>query len=251
MSRKNIVAGNWKMNLDLKSGHKLTQEICKADRDSNVQVILAVPFIHLSEVGAVSRYSSTISLAAQNVHFESNGAFTGEISSAMLKSTGAEYVLIGHSERRTLFNESNDVIKKKVDAALAKGLKVIFCCGESLEVRKKKRQNTFVKGQIVKGLFHLTPKQFKNVIIAYEPIWAIGTGETASPEQAQEMHAYIRKQIEAKYEGQGSKTSILYGGSVKPDNAKELFAQQDIDGGLVGGASLKAKTFVPIINAFK
>jgi len=251
MSRKRIVAGNWKMNLDLEKGHQLTQNICRADKNSKVDVILAVPFIHLSDVNSVIRYSNNISLAAQNMHFEESGAFTGEISGEMLKSVGAEYVLVGHSERRTKFGETDEILKRKVDTALAVGLKVIFCCGEPLSVRKKKKHESYVKDQIVNSLFHLKSGQFENVVIAYEPIWAIGTGETASPAQAQEMHQSIRALIKSKYKGLAAKTSILYGGSVKPANAKELFGQKDIDGGLVGGASLEADVFVEIVNSFK
>jgi triosephosphate isomerase len=250
MPRKNIAAGNWKMNLSLKEGLSLAKSLVKRKRDHNTHVILGVPALYISEVQNMVRHIGRVEVAAQNCHEKESGAYTGEISATMLSSMNVKYVILGHSERRAYFNESNLLLKTKVDTALANGLKVIFCCGESLDIRKKKKHVDHVKTQLKESLFHLTSSQMKNIVIAYEPIWAIGTGETASPAQAQEMHQEIRKSLNAKYGKLANDISILYGGSVKPANAKELFAMPDIDGGLVGGASLKANIFGQIINSF-
>jgi triosephosphate isomerase len=195
--------------------------------------------------------SPDIKIAAQNCFYKNSGAYTGEISPEMLADLGIDYVILGHSERREYFHETNEELAQKTDAALENGLSVIFCCGEPLSIRKEGTQNAYVSKQLEEGLFHLDKEQLKNIVIAYEPIWAIGTGETASPEQAQEMHAHIRSLLQDKYGKQASENiSILYGGSVKPDNAKEIFGQKDVDGGLVGGASLKADMFGEIICSF-
>ena len=248
--RKKIIAGNWKMNTDLQDGEVLINGIIEnLPTGLDCEVVLAPPFTHLHRFKEII-HDDVILLAAQNCHFEKSGAFTGEVSADMLKSLGVEYVIVGHSERRHLFHETNEVIKLKVESILAAGLKPIFCCGESLDIRQTETQNIFVRLQLEESLFHLDDRSFSNVCIAYEPIWAIGTGVTASPEQAQEMHSYIRDLISIKYNKiVGGGTSILYGGSVKPDNAASLFAQEDVDGGLVGGSSLNAAGFVEIIKA--
>ncbi len=250
MPRKKIAAGNWKMNLSPNEGVKLTMNLIQGNRDPKTHVILAVPATHLSQIQDKLKYVSKIEVAAQNCHQKESGAFTGEISAPMLNSMGVKYVLVGHSERREYFGESNALLKEKIDIALKNKLKVIFCCGESLDIRKKKAHVKHVQKQLKESLLHLTAAQMKDVVIAYEPIWAIGTGETASPQQAQEMHLAIRKSLKKKYKSTADNVSILYGGSVKPANAKELFAMPDIDGGLVGGASLDAKGFGEIINSF-
>jgi len=251
MKRKKIVAGNWKMNKTFEEGIKLTDAIVTQMPLTDVTVILGTPAIHLSEIGNRIKYFSGIHLAAQNCHAEARGAYTGELSTEMLASVGASYVILGHSERREYFKETNEMLAKKVDAVLEKGLIPIFCCGESLDIREKNKHKKHVKKQLTEGVFHLKAKQFSKIVIAYEPIWAIGTGVTASPEQAQEMHNFIRKLIADHYNKKvADKTSILYGGSVKPANAEQLFGQEDVDGGLVGGASLKANDFVKIIAAF-
>jgi len=248
-----IVAGNWKMNNTIDEGLKLTSEIVNMVEDEvsgDVKVILSPPFVHLSQVKNLIKGSEKIFLAAQNCNENESGAYTGEISAQMLKSIGVEYVIVGHSERREYFKENNGQLAKKVDMALANGLKPIFCCGESLEIREAATYIDFVQTQLRDSLFHLSEDEFKHIIIAYEPIWAIGTGKTASSEQAQEMHAAIRVYLEAKYGNVAKETSILYGGSCKPDNAPELFACDDVDGGLIGGASLKSRDFTDIIKSF-
>lgn len=252
MQRKQIVAGNWKMNMNYKEGIALAIAIAKKiPAHTDVQVIFGTPAIHLKAVGDAIKHFSNISIAAQNCHQAEKGAFTGELSVDMLQSVGTTYVIIGHSERRLHFQESNKLLAQKVDKVLEKGLIPIFCCGESLDIRKKKKHVKFVKKQLKESLFHLKSKDFGKIVIAYEPIWAIGTGVTASPKQAQEMHKSIRKMIAKQYGSKvATKTSILYGGSVKPANAKELFSQQDVDGGLVGGASLKSEDFLQIIGSF-
>ena len=249
--RRKIVAANWKMNMTLPEGNELVNGIVAglpALGDSR-QVVIAPPFISMTQVAGLLKGKDHIHTAAQNCHTEASGAYTGEISAAMVKSAGADYVIIGHSERREYFKEDNAMLAKKVNQALANGLEVIFCCGESLEMRDAGKQNEFVEQQIAEGLFHLTD-QLNRIVIAYEPIWAIGTGRTASTAQAQEMHAHIRGVIAAKY-GQhaADNMSILYGGSCKPSNAAELFACKDVDGGLIGGAALKADEFLAIIGA--
>jgi triosephosphate isomerase len=217
-------------------------------KTSNAVVIIAPPFTHLA---VVKKILTTVKLSAQNCSSEDSGAFTGEVSVNMIKSIGAEYIIIGHSERRAYYHEDNAVLAKKVNLTLVKGLKPIFCIGEVLPERNASKHFDVVKSQLVEGIFHLTPAEFANVVIAYEPVWAIGTGVTASPEQAQEMHKFIRTEIAKKY-GQtvADDTTILYGGSCKGSNAKELFANPDVDGGLIGGASLKAEEFLQIVNAF-
>jgi len=249
MARLKIAAGNWKMNTMVSEGITLYNSIADQDIPEDVTVIIGAPFLHLSALKAQN--NTTVKIAAQNCHYKKSGAFTGEISPSMLADLGIDYVIIGHSERREYFNESNDLLAKKLDAALENGLQVIFCCGESLDIRKSGTQNEYVSKQLQEGLFHLESNQLDKVVIAYEPIWAIGTGETASPAQAQEMHAHIRSLLPQKYGNEeAQKMSILYGGSVKPENAKEIFGQVDVDGGLVGGASLNPEGFGTIINSF-
>lgn len=251
MKRQNIVAGNWKMNKTYQEGGALAQSIINKIGSAKIQIVLGTPYIHLKNVAKSLTGISNIHLAAQNCHQEESGAYTGEISANMLQSIGVDYVILGHSERREYFGEDGKLLAKKVDIVLSKGMIPMFCCGEKLEVREKNGQEKLVAKQIKEGLFHLSAEAFSKVVIAYEPVWAIGTGVTASPAQAQEMHAFIRKTIAKKYgEAIADSTSILYGGSVKPGNAKELFANPDVDGGLVGGASLKADDFVAIVNAF-
>lgn len=249
--RKKIAAANWKMNTTPSEGLSLFHELqrmfhvgVQAD-----ETIICAPFVHLSSL--LNDTSSPFCIGAQNCYTEDFGAFTGEVSAPMLKSMGVEYVILGHSERRTLFHETNEIVKAKVDVALSNGLKVIFCCGESLELREKGMHQLNTQNQIQDSLSHLTASQWKNVVIAYEPIWAIGTGKTATPQQAQEMHAFIRSVI-AKIATKevADNCSILYGGSIKASNANELFACDDIDGGLVGGASLNANEFYQIANSF-
>jgi len=251
MGRQKIAAGNWKMNTSHSDGYFLASALTKAKRPSDVQTIMAVPFTHLGAVQALTFDKKNIAVAAQNFHHEEKGAYTGEISIGMLSSMHIPYAIIGHSERREYQKESNSLLATKLDLALAHNIKPIFCCGEKLSVRKSKKHVSFVKKQLREGLFHLTKSDVKRVVIAYEPVWAIGTGETASPEQAQEMHAAIRKMLAEKYDQEvADSISILYGGSVKPANAKSLFGQADVDGGLVGGASLDANGFIEIIHSF-
>ena len=250
---KKIVAGNWKMNKNLQEGIELAQglnEALAADKP-NCDVVICTPFIHLAKVSEIIDHN-VIGLGAENCADKASGAYTGEVSAEMVKSTGAEYVILGHSERREYYNETPEILKEKVELALANGLKVIFCIGESLAQREANEQNAVVKAELEGSVFHLTPEQFKNIVIAYEPIWAIGTGKTATAEQAEEIHAYIRSIIAEKYgQAVADDTTILYGGSCKASNAPELFAKPDIDGGLIGGASLKAADFKGIIDAWK
>jgi len=251
MNRKNIVAGNWKMNKTYSEGGALAKSIINKIGSSRATVVLGTPYIHLKNVSKSLTGISNIHLAAQNCHQEESGAYTGEISASMLESVGVDYVILGHSERREYFGEDGKLLAKKVDIVLKHGMIPMFCCGEKLEVREKNGQEKLVGKQIKEALFHLSPEEFAKIVVAYEPVWAIGTGVTASPDQAQEMHAFIRKTIAKKYGKEIAEgTSILYGGSVKPGNAKELFANPDVDGGLVGGASLKADDFVAIVNSF-
>jgi len=249
--RNKIIAGNWKMHMDLsgtidlisgiKTGLQKTQAACT--------VIVCPPFTSL-ETAATLLKNSSIKLGAQNIHFEESGAFTGEISAGMIKSTGAEYVILGHSERRTIFGEDNAMINKKIKKALASGLLPIFCIGETLEEREKGITFAVVEKQIREGLAGIDALKNGEIILAYEPVWAIGTGKTASPAQAQEVHAYIRSVIKQLYGQDAADAMVIqYGGSVKPDNAKELLSQPDIDGALVGGACLKADSFLGIITA--
>ena len=251
--RKKIVAGNWKMNMNLQEGIALAKELnetLKADKP-NCGVIICTPFIHLASVAQLLD-QSIIGLGAENCADKEKGAFTGEVSAEMVKSTGAQYVILGHSERREYYKETPEILKEKVLLALKNGLKVIFCIGETLEEREANKQNEVVKAELEGSLFNLSEEEFKNIVIAYEPIWAIGTGKTATAEQAEEIHAYIRSIVADKYgKNVADETSILYGGSCKASNAPELFAKPDIDGGLIGGASLKAADFKGIIDAFK
>lgn len=249
--RKKIVAGNWKMNLTLAQAEQLINDILKAGLrlQEGQEVVVATPFPYLIKAKALLKNNPGFYVAAQNCASEKSGAYTGEVSAEMLQSIGVDYVILGHSERREYFQESNAVLAKKIDLVLANGLKPIFCCGEPLEIRKAETQNEYVAKQLEESLFHLNEEQLKNVVIAYEPIWAIGTGLTASAAQAQDMHAFIRAQIAAKYGREAAlRTSILYGGSAKPSNAGELFANPDVDGGLIGGASLVAADFVAIVE---
>lgn len=249
--RQKIAAGNWKMNLDHMEAVSLASALIHSDIPSDVQVILAVPYVYLSELAEMCSASENVTISAQNCHHENSGAYTGEISADMLLSLGVDAAVLGHSERRMYFNESDALLKQKVDQCLANDMTVIFCCGEAKETRESGQQNSFVESQLINSLFHLEASAFENIIIAYEPIWAIGTGLTASPEQAQEMHAFIRSKLAEKYGTETAESvSILYGGSVKPNNASELFSNKDVDGGLVGGASLNAEGFSEIINAF-
>ena len=246
--RKSVISGNWKMNNDLNESQKLVSEILNGlGNDDKCEVIVCPPFTSLGEVHSLVK-DSVIKLGAQNMYFEKSGAFTGEVSADMLKSAGCEYVIIGHSERRTIFGESDELINAKIKAAINNGLKVIFCIGESLSEREKGITHDIVKMQVTKGLENISNEELKNIIIAYEPIWAIGTGKTATPEQAQEVHAFIRKLIANIFSEEiANKIIIQYGGSVKPDNASTLLSQSDIDGALVGGACLKADSFLSII----
>jgi triosephosphate isomerase len=249
--RNKIVAGNWKMNLTLEEGYKLAGDVKQVmeGRSLNCGVILCTPFIHLNGVASILE-GTGIEAGAQNCSSETSGAFTGEVSAQMIKSTGAGWVIIGHSERRTLFSETNEQLLKKTNEALDSGLRVIFCCGELLSEREAGIHFETVKRQLEKGLFSLPESRFREVVIAYEPVWAIGTGVTATPGQAQEMHKFIRELIESVYgKTIAISTRLLYGGSCKASNAAELFANPDVDGGLIGGASLKADEFLGIILA--
>ncbi|RYZ50715.1 MAG: triose-phosphate isomerase [Sphingobacteriales bacterium] len=250
--RKKIVAANWKMNLTLEEGKSLVEAITSANPavSDMRQVVLATPYVHLVQTAAQLEEFDHFHLGAQNCYSESSGAFTGEISASMLQSAGVQYVIIGHSERREYFQENDAVLVKKMTQVLQNNMQVIFCCGEPLEVRDAARENEYVEKQIQAALFHLTEEQLANISIAYEPIWAIGTGRTASSQQAQDMHAHIRQVIANKYgETAASRMTILYGGSCNAQNAKELFACPDVDGGLIGGASLKSDAFLSIIDA--
>jgi triosephosphate isomerase len=251
--RKKIVAGNWKMNMNLQDGVALAKEIndvCKADKP-NCDVVVCTPFIHLASVAAVLDCES-VALGAENCADKEKGAYTGEVSAEMVKSTGAQYVILGHSERRQYYGETPEILKEKVLLALKNGLKVIFCCGETLEEREAGKENEVVKAELDGSVFNLSAEEWKNIVLAYEPIWAIGTGKTATSDQAEEMLAYIRSIVAEKYGKEVAEdTSILYGGSCKPSNAAELFGKADIDGGLIGGASLKVQDFKGIIDAWK
>ena len=251
--RKKIVAGNWKMNMNLQDGVALAKEINEAlvaDKP-NCEVIICTPFIHLASVAGVLD-STVVGLGAENCADKAKGAYTGEVSAEMVKSTGAQYVILGHSERRQYYGETAEILKEKVDLALATGLKILFCCGETLEEREAEKQNEVVKAELEGSVFHLDAEAWKNIIIAYEPIWAIGTGKTATSDQAEEMLAYIRSTVAEKYGAEAAEeTSILYGGSCKASNAPELFSKPNIDGGLIGGASLKCADFKGIIDAWK
>jgi triosephosphate isomerase (TIM) len=252
--RKKIVAGNWKMNNSLEEGLKLSSEIIYMVQDEvrgAAEAVICPPFIHLAKLQSLLQGVQRIHLGAQNCSDKASGAYTGEVSVAMLASVGVTYVIIGHSERREYFSETNAQLAAKVDLALSQGLTPIFCCGESLETRESGAHYPFVCQQITESLFHLSEEQFSHIVIAYEPIWAIGTGKTATSAQAQEMHATLRAHVAAHYgQAVADNLSILYGGSCKPDNARELFACPDVDGGLIGGASLKSRDFTDIIKSF-
>jgi triosephosphate isomerase len=255
--RNQIAAANWKMNLTLEQGLSLTENILaeKIELQDHQQVILAVPFPYLIPVKQTLRQAQddkqNYFVAAQNCYFQKAGAYTGEVSAEILKSVDAGYVIIGHSERREYFNENHQMLAEKINLCFENDLKPIFCCGEPLSIREAEEQNSYVENQLQESLFHLSAEQLNNFIIAYEPIWAIGTGKTASADQAQQMHEYIRKVMADKYGDVAETISILYGGSVKANNAKEIFSQKDIDGGLVGGASLVAADFIEIIKSLK
>ncbi|MCD2260378.1 triose-phosphate isomerase [Psychroserpens luteolus] len=248
--RKHIVAGNWKMNNGLIQTETLISELKQQEQTSDAEVMIAPSFTNLWHAFESTRQHD-IEVVAQNMHFSDKGAYTGEVSAGMLKSLGIKTVILGHSERRAYYNETDESLAKKVDAALQNNMRIIFCFGEELSDRKSGNEETVVENQIKNALFHLEASAFKNIVLAYEPVWAIGTGETASPEQAQDMHAFIRKTLANNYGNDTAESvSILYGGSVKPNNAKEIFSKPDVDGGLIGGASLKAEDFYAIVNAF-
>jgi len=250
--RKNIVAGNWKMNLNRVEGIALVEDVlAKLPADNNIHVVIAPSFVYLHKVAKMCNNTSKVVAAAQDCSANEKGASTGEVSANMIVSCNARYVILGHSERRVNVTETNELLKTKVGQAFKNDLKVIFCCGESLTQRERGIHFNWIKAQISESLFHLSAEEFKNIVIAYEPIWAIGTGVTASAEQAQEIHAFIRNILVEQY---GSKvalsTSILYGGSCNPSNANKLFSSEDIDGGLIGGASLDSDDFIAIIQSF-
>ena len=250
--RSKIVAGNWKMNNNDKETKKLVKGIRKSIKKvalENTRVLIAPTFVNLSTTMKRAK-KSNLEVVAQNMHQSKSGAFTGEISVDMLKSIGIKTVLIGHSERRSLFGETDEILAQKVNTAIENGVEIIFCFGELLEDRKSNNHFKVIENQLSKGLFHLEAIAWNHIVLAYEPVWAIGTGETASPEQAQEMHAFIRNLLKEKYTTVvADNTSILYGGSVKPANAQEIFSKQDVDGGLIGGAALNAADFTAIIKA--
>jgi triosephosphate isomerase len=254
--RQNLVAGNWKMNLTYPEALALVEEITRAAGEAASaanapEIVVCPPFPFLHSVGEKLPNGSKFHLGAQNCHQKESGAFTGEVSAKMLASVGCEYVILGHSERRQYFGEDDELLGQKLKAALAAGLKPIFCVGESLDTREADETFDFIGQQLASGLFHLSNEEFAQVTVAYEPIWAIGTGRTATSTQAQEVHAFIREQIARAYDAQAAlDTTILYGGSANAQNAKELFSQPDVDGGLIGGASLKAAEFATIIQAF-
>ncbi|MGV3502359.1 MAG: triose-phosphate isomerase [Adhaeribacter sp.] len=252
--RKKIVAGNWKMNKTFEEAQSLASEVVNMVKDevnNDAQVVLCPSFPYLPAISKAVAGSANIHAGAQNCHQQASGAYTGEVSAPMLQSIGVEYVILGHSERRQYFQEDNQLLESKVKAVLNQGLKPIFCIGESLEEREQDQTFAVLETQLKEGLFHLSNEEFAQVVIAYEPIWAIGTGKTASSQQAQEVHAFIREQIARAYDAAAAQeTTILYGGSCNPGNARELFACPDIDGGLIGGASLKSRDFVDIIKSF-
>ncbi|MGE5812148.1 MAG: triose-phosphate isomerase [Ignavibacteria bacterium] len=249
--RKKVIAGNWKMYNDLKGSSDLINKLVKGlkKEEYNCDIIICPPFTSLAEAGSLLK-GTGIMLGAQNMHEAESGAFTGEISASMIKSTGSQYVIIGHSERRTIFKEGDELINKKLKAALKGGLKPIFCIGETLEEREKNITNDVLKRQVAVGLDGISESELENIIIAYEPVWAIGTGRTATPAQAEDAHNFIRNLIKEKYSKNAAENMIIqYGGSVKPDNSGELLSQPDIDGALVGGACLKADSFIAIIKS--
>ena len=250
--RKNIVAGNWKMNLKRDEGLDLINDVINLlPSDNKVEVVFAPSFIHLYKVNKMCLNLDKVNTASQNVSKEERGAFTGEISAEIIRSANVKYTIIGHSERREYFKETNEDLKQKVDVSLENNLEVIFCCGESLDQREEEVHFNWLKIQISESLFHLSLNDFSKIVIAYEPIWAIGTGVTASSDQAEEIHKFIREIIAQKYGDEiANNTSILYGGSCNPTNARDIFSKDNIDGGLIGGASLNAESFVEIIKSF-
>jgi len=252
--RQKIVAGNWKMNLEYNEGLSIFSEVINMVNDevTGKQIaIVCCPYTYLHSLAQLAKGHGKVFVGAQNCHQEEAGAFTGEISAKMIRSVGAQYVILGHSERRQYFAETNDLLARKADVVLSNSLKPIFCVGETLEERESDQYFDVIKTQLKEGIFHLSAEQFAQVILAYEPVWAIGTGKTATAEQAQEIHAFIRNQIAENYNQEiADNTTILYGGSCNTKNAPELFAQPDIDGGLIGGASLKSRDFVDIVKAF-
>ena len=250
MTRKKIVAGNWKMNNGLQETELLINELVKETNHSGCEVMIAPSFVSL-KTSIDYLKNKDIEVVSQNVHQKNNGAYTGEISAKMLSSIGIKTTIIGHSERREYFNETHEILKNKVDTSLENSINIIFCFGEELKDRKNNNHFRIISNQISESLFHLSSSEWDNIILAYEPVWAIGTGETASSDQVQEMHSFIRNFIAQKYSTDlAQKISILYGGSVKPNNAKEIFSMEDVDGGLIGGASLKSKDFFSIVNSF-
>lgn len=254
MSRPPLVAGNWKMNKRLDEALALTKDLVASANNLSdaVEIVLAPPALYLHPIQQLTQAIPNIHIAGQNCHQASKGAYTGEISAPMLAAMQVNYVIVGHSERRSYFQEDNALLAKKVNAALGSAVKVIFCCGEPLEVREQEGQEAYVQQQLEESLFQRTVADLANVVIAYEPIWAIGTGRTASPAQAQAMHAFIRQLLAAKYGAEAAnQVRLLYGGSCKPSNAADLFAQPDVDGALVGGASLQSNDFISIVEARK
>tara|TARA_B110000902_G_C14261549_1_gene569926 strand:- start:134 stop:886 length:753 start_codon:yes stop_codon:yes gene_type:complete len=250
MSRKKIVAGNWKMNNALNESNSLIKDLLKESNNANCQVMIAPSFISLQS-SVVMLSDSNIEVVSQTMHHENNGAYTGEISAKMLSSIGIKTTILGHSERREYFKETHDMLKLKVNKALENSINIIFCFGEELKDRKSENHFSVISNQISESLFHLKESDWANIILAYEPVWAIGTGETASSDQVQEMHNFIRNFVAKKYNNElAESVSILYGGSVKPGNAHEIFSMQDVDGGLIGGASLNSKDFFSIVNSF-
>lgn len=253
MGRKKIVAGNWKMNKELLDAMRLTTEIIRGAgtlAKGSVEVVIAPPAVYLHTAISMGKRVPQVKIAAQNCHHKSSGAYTGEIAAPMLKSMEIDYVIIGHSERRKYFGENHAILAEKVNTAMEAGLQIIFCCGEPLEIREANQQEDYVLKQLQQSLFQLNATQMESVVIAYEPVWAIGTGKTATPQQAQDMHAFIRQSIADHYDTTTAEnTSILYGGSVKPTNAADIFANTDVDGGLIGGASLQTDDFMQIVKA--
>lgn len=253
--RKKIIAGNWKMHKSFDEAMALTSEIVNmvgSEYNGSAKVVLIPPFVYVNSVSRMVNATNNIACGAQNCSNHASGAYTGEVSASMIKSCGANYVIIGHSERRQYFAEHNDWLAKKIDAALANDLVAIYCVGETLEERESNTHFEVLKAQITEGLFHLTASQMANVVVAYEPVWAIGTGKTASTAQAQEVHAFIRNLIATKFGAEtANNLTIQYGGSVKPENAAELFAAPDIDGALVGGAALQSRSFTDIVKAMQ
>ncbi|MGV8878895.1 MAG: triose-phosphate isomerase [Sphingobacteriaceae bacterium] len=252
--RKKIVAGNWKMNLDYNEGLSLFSEVINMAKDEltgDQQAVVCSPYIHLHSLAQLAKDYSKVAVGAQNCHQAEFGAFTGEISAKMIHSAGAQYVILGHSERRQYFGETNELLAEKTNITLKNQLKPIFCVGETLQERESDQYFKVIKTQLTEGIYHLGESDFSRLVIAYEPVWAIGTGLTASPQQAQEIHAFIRNEIALQYtQALADSISILYGGSCNPKNAAELFGQADIDGGLIGGASLKSRDFTDILKVY-